>query len=109
MNKEEVLKQLFLLSKEDISDIYEILNGFKERINKASKDTLLARCVFIKGYHRTSEFYEKNNFTKDTMYAKALNYETKNIDAYITLKNILEINNDIFLKILNELKDSDIK
>ena len=53
MNKEDVLKQLFKLPKEEILDIYEILNGFKTRTSKANKDTLLARCVFIKGYHRT--------------------------------------------------------
>ena len=59
MNKEEILKQLFKLPKEEILDIFEILNGFKTRTNKANKDTLLARCVFIKGYHRTIEFYKK--------------------------------------------------
>ena len=104
MNKEDVLKQLFKLPKEEILDIYEILNGFKERINKANKDTLLARCVFIKGYHRTIEFYKKNNFTKDDMYASALNYKTKNIDAYLKLKHILEIDNDMFIEILKEVE-----
>ena len=104
MNKEDVLKQLFKLPKEEILDIYEILNGFKTRTSKANKDTLLARCVFIKGYHRTIEFYKKNNFTKDDMYASALNYETKNIDAYLKLKHILEIDDDMFMEILKEVE-----
>ena len=32
MNKEEVLKQLFLLPREDILDIYEIINGYKDNL-----------------------------------------------------------------------------
>ena len=102
-DKKFVLSHLFTLPKEEIFDIYNIINGYKERVNKSAKDTLLARCVFINGYHKTSEFYKDNGFTKDSMCAKALNYETKNIDAYLKLKEILEIDDYTFIKILDEI------
>ena len=57
-DKKFVLSHLFTLPKEEILDIYNIINGYKERVNKSAKDTLLARCVFINGYHKTSEFYK---------------------------------------------------
>lgn len=104
MDKEGVLKQLFKLSKDDILDIFEIINGYKERVNKSKRDTLLTRCVFIDGYHKVSDFYKINNITKDNMLANALNYETTNIKAYLKLKDILNIDDDTFTKILEEIK-----
>ena len=104
MNKEEVLKVLFQLSKEDILDIGEIIKGYKERINKSPKDTLLMRCMFMAGFHRTIEFYEKLSITKDGYLASALNYETKNIDSYLTLKKELNIDDDMFIRIIKELE-----
>lgn len=74
MNKEEVLKQLFQLPKNDILDIFEIINGYKERVNKSKKDTLLVRCVFMKNYHSIKEFYEKNKITKDRKDGKRKGY-----------------------------------
>lgn len=108
MNKEEVLKNLFQLPKEDILDILEIINGYKCRINKSRKDTLLMRCVFINGYHSMKEFWKKYNITKDQSLAVALNYEPANIKAYLKLKEILNINDELFNKILVELKNSDV-
>ena len=78
MNKEEILKNLFQLPKDDILDILEIINGYKE-----------------------------NEITKDDMLASALNYETTNIKAYLKLKNILHISSSIFKKIIEELQGSD--
>lgn len=104
MNKEEVLKNLFQLSKEDILDIYEIINGYKERVNKSCKDTLLMRSVFMAGYHSTKEYYKTNNITKDNILATCLNYETTNIKAYLDIKRILNIDDELFNKILNELE-----
>lgn len=108
MNKEEVLKELFQLPKDDLLDIFEILNGYKVRINKSksNKDTLLMRCIFMKGYHNIREFYKKIKITKDNSLALALNYETSNIKAYLKLKNILNIDDEIFNKILSELERS---
>ena len=107
MNKEELLKELFQLPKDDLLDIFEILNGYKGRTNKSDKDTLLMRCIFMKGYHNTREFYKENKITKDNMLASALNYETTNIRAYLKLKNILDIDNEIFKKIIEEIEGSD--
>lgn len=105
MDKEEVLKQLFQLPKDDILDIFEIIKGYKERVNKSFKDTLLMRSVFMNGYHSSKEFYTLNNITKDNMLANALNYETSNIKAYLKLKELLNINDEIFRKILLQLKE----
>ena len=107
MNKEELLKNLFQLPKEDILDIFEIINGYKERTNKSDKDTLLMRCIFMKGYHTIKEFYKKIKITKDNSLASALNYETPNIKAYLKLKNILNIDDEIFKKIIEEIEGSD--
>ena len=105
MNKEEVLKNLFQLSQEDILDIGKIINGYEERIHKSPKDTLLMRCVFMAGYHCTKEFYLKNGLTKDGNLANSLNYETTNLKAYLKLKKILNIDNELFLKILEKLEE----
>ena len=108
MNKDEVLKNLFQLPKEDILDIWEIINGYKTRVNKSGKDTLLMRCMFMAGYHSTTEYYITNKITKDDMLSNALNYETTNIKAYLKIKKIFNIDDEIFNKILIELKDSDV-
>ncbi len=107
MNKEEVLKELFQLPKDDLLDIFEILNGYKERTNKSGKDTLLTRCIFMKGYHNAREFYKEIKITRDNSLASALNYETSNIKAYLKLKNILNIDDEIFKKIIEEIEGSD--
>lgn len=104
MNKEELLKNLFLLPSEDIIDIFEIINGYKTRLNKSKKDTLLIRMLFASGYHSTKEFYIKNKITKDASLSNALNYETSNILDYLVLRKIFKIDDDIFLKILNDLE-----
>lgn len=103
--KEEVLKNLFQLSKEEILDIGEIINGYKERIKKSPKDTLLMRCVFMAGFHRMTEMYQKFNTTKDSYLSHALNYETANIKAYLELKSKLNIDYELFNKILQELEN----
>lgn len=102
MNKEEVLKELFMLPKEDILDIECIIKGYRERVNKSSKDTLLARCLFASGYHNTKEFYEKHNITKDEAMAQALGYGTTNVKTYLELKRIFNIDDIIFSKVLEE-------
>lgn len=104
MNKEEVLKQLFQLSKDDILDIFKIINGYKERVNKSRNDTLIMRCLFMKGYHSTKEFYKEKGITKDNMLASALSYETTNIKAYLELKRIFNIGDEMFNKVLLELE-----
>ncbi len=104
MNKQDVLKELFQLSQEDILDIGKIINGYEERIHKSSKDTLLMRCMFMNGYHSSKEFYNRNHITKDNSLANALNYETTNIKAYLKLKEIFNIDDELFLKILEKLE-----
>lgn len=106
MNKEEVLKQLFQLPKDDILDILKIINGYKERVNKSRNDTLIMRCLFMKGYHSTKEFYKEKGITKDNMLASALCYETTNIKAYLELKRIFNIDNEMFNKVLSEIEGS---
>lgn len=107
MTKKEVLKELFQLPKDEILDILEIINGYKGRVNKSKKDTLLMRCLFIKGYHSSKEFYKENKITKDDKLAVALNYEVMNIRTYLELKNILDIDDEIFNKILKEIKENE--
>lgn len=106
MTKKEILKELFQLPKDDILDVLEIINGYKERVNKSKKDTLLMRYLFIKGYHNSQEFYKENKITKDSMLASSLNYETTNIGAYLKLKNILDIDDEMFNKILKEIEEN---
>ena len=107
MNREEILKNLFQLPKNDILDILKIINGYKERVNKSRNDTLIMRCLFMKGYHSTKEFYKEKGITKDNMLANALSYETTNIKAYLELKRIFNISDEMFNKILLELEGSD--
>ena len=109
MEKRCVLKSLFELPQEDILDVLKILNGFKERIHKSKKDTLLARCVFVEGYHSIRDFYKAINTTKDSNIGSALNYETTNIKAYLKLKDFLSIDDYTFSDILDEIKEEDCK
>ncbi len=88
-------------------DIYEIINGYKERVNKTNKDTLLTRCVFMAGYHKVNEYWKEYNLTKDKSMALALIYETKNIDVYLKLKKIFNIDDELFNKILGEIDENE--
>ena len=63
------------------------------------------RCVFIDGYHSIKEFWNKYNITKDQSLAIALNYEPINIKAYLELKRLLNIDNELFNKIILELEE----
>lgn len=108
MNKEKVLKELFQLSKDDVLDIFKIINGYKTAVNKRKPDTLLMRQIFVAGYYSIGEFYKNNNFTRDCNISDALNYGTININAYLKLKNILNIDDEIFKKIIEEIEASDI-
>lgn len=108
IEKRDLLEDLFHLNQKEILDIIDILNGYKERINKSKKDTLLMRYMFARGYHSSKEFYDKNNITKDSGLAKALNYETTNIKTYLKLKELLNMDDEDFSEIIEELKgDSD--
>ena len=103
MNKEEVLKQLFQLSKEDILDVLKILEGYIHRLNKSGKDTLLARSMFASGYHNTKELQEKFNITKDNSLIQALSNEIVNIKTLNILRKEFNIDNETFIEIVNEL------
>lgn len=107
MNKEEALKELFQLPKDDILDIFNIINGYKTAVNKRKPDTLLMRQIFVAGYHSIGEFYKSNKFTRDCKFADALSYGTVNITTYLKLKNILNIDDEIFKKIIEEIEGSD--
>ena len=107
MNKEEVLKELFQLPKDEILDIFKIINGYKTAVNKRKPDTLLMRQIFVAGYHSIGEFYKNNEFTRDCNISDALNYGTININAYLKLKNILNIDDEIFKKIIEEIEEID--
>ena len=100
MNKVEVLKNLFLLSQEEILDIYEILNGYKCTINKANNDTLALISVYMAGYHSTREFFKKFNITKDCSIANLLRGSAFNIKTYLEFKDMLNIDDDMFLAII---------
>ena len=104
--KHDMLHTMFLeLSKESLLDIYEILNGYKERINKSKKDTLLARCMFASGYHNTKEVQNILNTTKDSSEIKALSNDVCNIKTLNTLRHTFDIDNDTFIKIIKEIED----
>lgn len=107
MNKHEVLKELFQLPKDEILDIFEIINGYKTRVNKSKKDKLLMRCVFMRGYYSIKDFLKDYKQTKDTSFAKALDYETWDIKVYFKLKNILNIDDELFEKIIRELEQEE--
>lgn len=107
MNKEEVLKQLFLLPKEDILDILEIINGYKCCINKSKKDTISLRSVCIAGYHSTNEFYKKHNITKDHAIAKlVVSGQCFNVKTFLELQKMLNFDDEMLLRII---KESDVK
>ena len=107
MNKEEVLKQLFLLPKEDILDIYKIIHGYKCTMNKAKKDTLAIRYVYMNGYYSMKEFNDKFNITKDSSVGRILVGKGTNVKGYIKLKKFLNLDDDLFDKILMEVIDND--
>lgn len=103
MNKREILDRIFELSQEEILDICEILNGYKKRINCSKKDTRLMRCMFVAGYHNTTEFTEKNEITKDSTLYKALSNDISNVKVLCELFDILKIDDYNKVRIINEL------
>lgn len=107
MSKEQVLKEIFNLSSQDILDILDILNGYKERINKSKKDTTLARCMFAKGYHSTKEFMNSLNITKDDSLSKALTNEISSLKTLSKLVRIFNIDDETIIKIVKEINGSD--
>lgn len=103
-NKYDILHKMFLeLSDESLLDIYEILSGYKERVNKTKKDTLLARCMFASGYHNTKEVQKTLNVTKDSAEIKALSNNVFNIKTLDKLRHTFDIDNDTFVKIVKEI------
>lgn len=103
--KKYILNALLQLPQSDILDILEILNGYKGRINKSKKDTLLVRCVFAAGYHSIKEFFKAINATKDSNIGRALNYGAIDIRTYLKLKDFLSIDDYTFGAILDEIKE----
>lgn len=104
--KKEVLRQLFLLNQEDILDIYEILHGYKCSVNKSKNDSFATRLVYMNGYHSLQEFYKKFNLTKDDSIAEIVSRATANISnvkSYLRLKNMLDLDDVLFLKLLSKI------
>ena len=107
--KDKILHEMFLnLSQESLLDIFEILKGYKERINKSKKDTLLARCMFAYGYHNTMEYQSVINVTKDSKQIKALSNDISSIDTLNELRKAFNISNDTLEKIIKDLEKAGI-
>lgn len=100
--KEEILKKLFLLPKEDILDILKILQGFEHRLNKSKNDSLLARCMFASGYHSTKEYQKMKGITKDHSLSVALTDKIINISTLNELRKDFNIDNEMIIKIISE-------
>lgn len=103
MSKEEVLKNLFLLSREDILDISKIIDGYKSSTNKSKKDELSLRNVFMAGYHSTSEFYKAFGLTKDHSISKLIaSGQAFNVKTFLELQKMLGFDDEMLIKILKE-------
>lgn len=102
--KESVLKDIFYyLSQEEILDILEILKGYEQRIHKSKKDTLLARCMFARGYHSTKEFITEYEITKDNALCEALSNNVFNIKTINELRKIFDIDDNMLRRIIEEI------
>lgn len=107
MNKDEVLKNLFLLNDKDILDINKIINGYKESLNrrdgKKNTSSDFLKCVFATGkYYKLNDFYKDFNLTKDRGIAQIFRKNCKNISTIFKLKEMLNIDDETFLNILKE-------
>lgn len=105
MNKNEILKNLFLLPREDILDILEVINGYKSSTNRSTKDKLGLRAIFMAGYHSTEEFYKAFNLTKDCSIAKlVVRGQAFNIKTFFKLQEMLGFSDEMLLEILKEVE-----
>ena len=106
MNKQQVLKELFLLQQEDIIDIYNILNGYNCTVNKSKRDNFATRLVYMNGYHSLKEFYKNFNFNRDESVAKLVSSgNSSNIKTYIKLKKMLMLDDEMFCKLLSSVEN----
>lgn len=105
MNKQQVLKELFLLPQEDIIDICNILYGYECTVNKSKKDNFATRLLYMNGYHSLKEFYEKFNLTKDEAVSKLVSCgNASNIKTYLKLKKMLNLDDEMFCKLLSNVE-----
>ncbi len=105
MDKDAVLKNIFKLDQEDILDIEKVIHGYRSTINKCNNDTLLLRCLFAKGYHSTKEFYETIEITKDNSLSTTIFGKTDNLKSFLKLKELLDIDDNLFLEILRGINN----
>ncbi len=100
---EEIIKQIFDLDKEDILKIGEIINGYKETVNKSGKNNILIKKMYASGKYLTiKDFLYENKITKDHHYVKIL-FEKNNrfdIDDLLFFKNTFEMSDDELLQVI---------
>ncbi len=94
-NKEETIKMIVKLSKEEIVELTNNLNNLVKMMNK-STDTLFLRYIGLRGYHTISDFWNKNGITRDSTLDHTIKNETDSLKAYFKLKDILDIDDETF-------------
>lgn len=94
-NKEEIVKLIVDLTKEEIVELTNNLNNLVKMMNK-STDTLFLRYIGLRGYHTISDFWNKNGITRDSTLDHTIKNETDSLKAYFKLKDILKIDDKTF-------------
>ena len=99
----EILKQIFDLDKDSILKIGEIINGYKETINKSDKDNILVKKLYACGkYSSIKDFLNENKITKDNHYVKIM-FDKNNrfdLDDLLFFKNTFEMSDDELLQVI---------
>ena len=102
MNKEEVIKLLVQLDKEELLEIANCIHNYDMMTNKSKKDNLYIRYASFRNYHSLSQFYEKNHITKDNTLATTLKGENDSLSNSFKLKQMLNIPDDLFINYIEQ-------
>ena len=104
-NKEEIVKSIATLTKEEIVELTNNLNNLVKMLNK-STDTLFLRYIGLRGYHTINDFWNKNGITRDSALDHTIKNENDSLKAYFKLKNILEIDDETFSNFIKNKLES---
>jgi hypothetical protein len=100
--KEEVIKLLVQLDKEELIEIANCIRNYDMMTNKSKKDNLYIRYAAFRNYHSLSQFYEKNHTTKDSSLSNTLRGENDSLYNSVKLKRMLNIPNDLFMNYMEQ-------
>lgn len=99
---ENIINEIVNLKPVQIMELSECLNNYIKIKNKSEKDNMFIRYIALRGYKSLTDFYNKQNITKDTAIATCVKEETDSLKAILKLKKILNINDNNFNKYMNK-------